>query len=135
MYVADMLSYLKKKKKRSCFRVTIFTHLCTWHFCDPLRRRRLRVSVNVSCQPVFSLFCRPHFIWNIHIVYKKCTLHLALLNFDPCINSFYCLFFFPFLFLIIAKFCSWWYPAFLCSLTVLVSHFTRLYLSNELKTD
>lgn len=88
MYVADMLSYLKekKKKKRSCFRVTIFTHLCTWHFCDPLRRRRLRVSVNVSCQPVFSLFCRPHFIWNIHIVYKKCTLHLALLHFDPCIN-------------------------------------------------
>lgn len=128
MYVAEMLLYVKKKKKKlknnnKCFDWTIFKHLCTWHFCDPLRHCCLRVSVNVSCQPVFSLFSLTSSLLQIWFVilfqYVYClqkmykTLHLTLLNSDPCINFILNLSL-TFFFFVTAKFCSWYLP-FLCS--------------------
>lgn len=104
---------------------SVWLFLWTWHLCDPLRQRRLRVSVNVSCQPMFSLFrwtSSPlHIVFVILFQYAFC-LQKNLQNTTSCCTSSWHLYTFYFaiflslftFFFITAKFCSWWYLPFLC---------------------
>lgn len=134
-----------QKKKKSCFFLwDYFWAFVSMTFMWPDETTSLKgfckcltpTSVLVpSVRPpllqiVFAILFQ--YAYCLQQLYK--TLHLTLHNSDPCIN-FILLSIFPFFFFITAKFCSWWYPPFLCSFEVLVTCFTRLYLSNEFKTD
>ena len=108
MYVADMLLYVKKKQM-SCVSVTIFKHVCTWHFCDPVRRHCFKgfcKCVMPASVEFLQFLSPPHLICHIVSIcllftkkmYK--TLNLTFTEFwTPCINFILLLFLSPLFFL------------------------------------